>query len=431
MQPLKQLSDSPTLSHSPGIDSAEHWIGESPALKKTRNIIQRLSRSTLPILINGPSGTGKVIAAKQIHDQSGNPQTPFIDIQCELYQTKRLDYTAVELLTMAKGGSLYLKNIDKLNTYDLSIIKDFWLKSDNGIRLIASIRSQLQPYLTSNDILYPVKESSTQWFNFHSLPIELPALINRREDIRALVSRTASSSTTDHKPNVSTNRIAALFSQCAWYCLENFDWPGNVKQLTRCIEKLLFLSPHMEVTADILKLHFPMMSKTNHTRPQPQEHHSTLDSKDNTKNVVALRKEKLNTRREQNNDEHHYKPSMKDLPIDVPISVSKAFYFIRNNFTDKITMADVADIACISEPHLSFLLKKHLGQSFKQLLIEKRIEYAIQLLTHSPDRQVTLICNDAGFSDLSHFEKTFKRMVGVSPGRYRKERAQSCSSANL
>ena len=116
------------------------------------------------------------------------------------------------------------------------------------------------------------------------------------------------------------------------------------------------------------------------------------------------------------------------IPTDAPASLNRAMHYVAANYRGKIYIADVASCACISEPHLSYLFKKFCGQSFCSILNQVRISKAEHLLLEKPGRQVTQICADVGFSDLSHFAKTFKKMVGISPGRYRKQQLRASSA---
>lgn len=109
-----------------------------------------------------------------------------------------------------------------------------------------------------------------------------------------------------------------------------------------------------------------------------------------------------------------------EVPINAPDSLNRAIDYLLKNYQVKIYMADIAKCACISEPHLSHLFKTFIGLSFKKFLIKIRIAEAKQRLIEKPTRQITQIGADVGFTDFSHFEKTFKKVTGISPGRYRK-----------
>jgi AraC-like DNA-binding protein len=79
----------------------------------------------------------------------------------------------------------------------------------------------------------------------------------------------------------------------------------------------------------------------------------------------------------------------------------------------------------MSSSHLSFLLKRSLGVPFKSLLAAVRIERAKQLLGETNPSSITDISLEVGFGDLSHFERTFKRLVGTNPREYRRQQIAS------
>lgn len=101
-------------------------------------------------------------------------------------------------------------------------------------------------------------------------------------------------------------------------------------------------------------------------------------------------------------------------------AIARAITFIFDNFKSDISMQDLSGASYVSPSHLSSLFKERFNLSFKKVLMHIRIEEAKRVLSKHPQRQVTLICTDSGFSDLSHFEKTFKKYVGLSPSVYRK-----------
>lgn len=116
-----------------------------------------------------------------------------------------------------------------------------------------------------------------------------------------------------------------------------------------------------------------------------------------------------------------------ELPAEEPASeeseasmfvVNAAIQYIRQHFAEHIRLADVAENVYVSQWHLSKLINGHLGRSFFDILNEMRVEEAKQLLP-DPSLKVHEIADRVGFSDVAHFSKTFKRLVGRSPVEYR------------
>ncbi|MDO6708358.1 AraC family transcriptional regulator [Photobacterium sp. 1_MG-2023] len=99
--------------------------------------------------------------------------------------------------------------------------------------------------------------------------------------------------------------------------------------------------------------------------------------------------------------------------------LQKALSFLKDNFTQDIHLDDIAKSSFTSPSHLSYLFRRYIGQSFKKLLVQIRIHYAKTLIDEKPMCKITEVSLSAGFGDLSHFEKMFKRYVGCTPRQYR------------
>ena len=82
-------------------------------------------------------------------------------------------------------------------------------------------------------------------------------------------------------------------------------------------------------------------------------------------------------------------------------------------------MSRLAQQACLSRSHLSYLFKQAIGVSFKPFQTVLRVEKARQLLVEKPHFSITRISGEVGFGDLRHFERTFKRWAGSTPRAYR------------
>lgn len=98
--------------------------------------------------------------------------------------------------------------------------------------------------------------------------------------------------------------------------------------------------------------------------------------------------------------------------------VNKALQFMRENYSHKVTLTDVADNTFVSQWHLSKLLNKHTGQSFSELMNTIRIEEAKKLLEDASLR-VGDVAEMVGFADMAHFSRVFKKITGVSANEFR------------
>lgn len=98
--------------------------------------------------------------------------------------------------------------------------------------------------------------------------------------------------------------------------------------------------------------------------------------------------------------------------------VKNALHYIEENYTQKLTLCEVAEKTYVSQWHLSKLLNRHTGQSFSDILNHVRIEHAKELLK-DPSLRIGDISEQVGFLDLAHFSRVFKKQEGVSANEYR------------
>lgn len=98
--------------------------------------------------------------------------------------------------------------------------------------------------------------------------------------------------------------------------------------------------------------------------------------------------------------------------------VKNALKYIEDNYTQKLTLSEVAEKTYVSQWHLSKLLNRHTGQSFSDILNHTRIEHAKELL-NDPSLRIGDISEQVGFLDLAHFSRVFKKQEGVSANEYR------------
>ena len=100
--------------------------------------------------------------------------------------------------------------------------------------------------------------------------------------------------------------------------------------------------------------------------------------------------------------------------------VKNALKYIEENYTQKLTLGEVAEKTYVSQWHLSKLLNRHTGQSFSDILNHVRIEHAKELLK-DPSLRIGDISEQVGFLDLAHFSRVFKKQEGVSANEYRNQ----------
>ncbi|WP_298769313.1 helix-turn-helix domain-containing protein [uncultured Shewanella sp.] len=394
------------------------WIGDSLAIKSLKSKLSVLSSSMLPVLIHGERGTGKGISARMLHDLSPKQGQPFVSVCCQRWQGQDLVKCMDETWSQADGGTLFLRNVELLSKADVSQIKSYWLSyADNGtlnqeVRLIASTRMPK----TLNNAIPEMEDQFMSWLQYHCLTVSLPRLCERADDIETLIKHY----------QAQEPAIAKLtFSVCAWRLFKHYAWPGNVKQLKRCLDKLAVWDSHQHITEQTLLNLFPAMEwgKSNTADKQkimPAMKPSHLDEvlAEPYQNVVHFNHHRAQAIKLE---DHILTKGVESLHYGMGhhTALDKGLVYLYDNYQKPLMMSELASKAYVSPSHLSFLFKRYLGMTFKQTLLLLRIAEAMSLLKNQPHKQVTQVCNDVGFSDLSFFVRKFKKTVGMSPGVFR------------
>ncbi|NQZ12457.1 MAG: sigma 54-interacting transcriptional regulator, partial [Algicola sp.] len=118
------------------------WVGNSAALQSMRETLWTLGDTQLPVLISGSNGTGKSIAAQTIHDSNLDKNRPLVIACCKRWTVGGAISIMDDIWAKAKGGTLFLRNVDTLEPADAHRIKDYWLRAvdhPDSVRLIAGI----------------------------------------------------------------------------------------------------------------------------------------------------------------------------------------------------------------------------------------------------------------------------------------------------
>ncbi len=230
-------------------------IGESPAMKKVFSVVRRVARTDSNILITGESGTGKEVIAQAIHRMSLRREHPFIPCDCsaltptllesELFGHIKGSYsgavsTKQGLFEIASKGTLFLDEVSNisleiqskllrvLETRTIRRVGDTAERSID-IRLIAA---------SNQDLSRMVQDGSFRddlYYRLEVIPIHLPALRERRDDIVKLA--------VSFLENVrKTGDVQARhFSEEAVAVLEKYPWPGNIRELKNLVERVAIL----------------------------------------------------------------------------------------------------------------------------------------------------------------------------------------------
>lgn len=246
---------------------SDKLVGSSPAMHQLRLTIERVAPTNSRVLIIGPSGSGKEIAARMIHAQSARASGPFMVINAAMITPERMETELfgvegsdngasrkVGALEEADGGTLFIDEIADMPRETQNRILRV-LVEQNFQRVNGTARINVDVRIiscTGRNLESEVADGNFREDLYHRLsvvPIRVPPLSERREDIAELVDHfldQISAATGLPRRQVGTDALAVL---------ESHDWPGNVRQLRNNVERLLILAggaPEATVTASML-----------------------------------------------------------------------------------------------------------------------------------------------------------------------------------
>ena len=238
-------------------------IGEAPAMKRVYDWISRVAPSESTGMIYGESGTGKALVARAIHASSTRRDGPFVRGNCgaraeslldsELFGHEKGAFTGADRrrrgrFELAHGGTIFLDEISTISTMTqgrlLRVIQERELERVGGektipvdVRIIAATNTPADELLASEDFRKDL------FYRLHVVPIVLPPLRNRVEDIPLLV---------DHfiaKLRKRTNSRVGGVEAKTMDKLTGYAWPGNVRELENVIERALLLADGPTINA--------------------------------------------------------------------------------------------------------------------------------------------------------------------------------------
>jgi transcriptional regulator with PAS, ATPase and Fis domain len=243
-------------------DSAAALIGSTSAMHALRSVIERVARTDFTVLLEGESGVGKELVARQVHELSERRGGPFVAINCaalvdtlleaELFGIEERTATGVRgrrgKFEVADGGTLFLDEVSDLSLSAqaklLRAIQDFAVERVGGhglhrvdIRIIAATNRAL-PGLVERRLF-----RKDLYYRLSGVDIRVPALRERRDDILQLTRYFL-----ERHRSIRPLRL----SPAAAEALLTYDWPGNVRELERFIEGAVALARSEVIEAEDL-----------------------------------------------------------------------------------------------------------------------------------------------------------------------------------
>ncbi|MBK8620216.1 MAG: sigma-54-dependent Fis family transcriptional regulator [Saprospiraceae bacterium] len=252
-------------------------IGKSPLLERALSTAIRVANTDLSVFIQGESGVGKEVFSKIIHELSARKHNSFIAVNCgaipsgtinsELFGHEKGAFTGAVTdrkgyFETVNGGTIFLDEIGEMpldtQAFLLRILEsgEFIRVGSSkvmttDVRVIAATNVNLDEKIASG------KFREDLYYRLNTVPIKVPALFERQEDIYMLIRKFASDFADKYKSK------PILLSTEARMIIEHYRWPGNIRELKNLVEQLAVLSEHEEVSVEELLMIAPHLSTRN------------------------------------------------------------------------------------------------------------------------------------------------------------------------
>jgi two-component system nitrogen regulation response regulator GlnG len=245
-----------TIGPTFNLQALHRIVGESPAIMELREEIKRIAPYSVNVLVTGPTGTGKEVVARTIHQASPRSEKPFIPVDCAsvtgtLFASHMFGhlkgaftgatYTSLGCFRAAEGGTIFLDEIGEmepaLQAKLLRVLQQNTVVPVGGheeipvdVRVVAA---------TNRDLAYEVQQGNFRedlYYRLNVVELHLAPLSERREDVTVLANHFLSELAIRHGTPRKQLEAGALA------VLTEYSWPGNVRQLQNVLERLVLFS---------------------------------------------------------------------------------------------------------------------------------------------------------------------------------------------
>jgi len=247
-------------------------IGRSRAIQEVIRRAELVAETKSTVLITGETGTGKELVARAIHDRSAQRSMPLIKVNCaaipetllesELFGHVRGAFTGAATtkkgkFALADGGSIFLDEIGTMNqTLQSKLLRVLQEREFEPLGAERSEKVDLRVIAATNrDLRQMVADGKFQedlFYRLNVIPIELPPLRERREDIPALVEHFVAKHAQRIGRRIDKMEDGVLTS------LQQYDWPGNVRELENTIERAVVLTQGTVISSQVISVTGPI-----------------------------------------------------------------------------------------------------------------------------------------------------------------------------
>lgn len=252
--------------HRPRLQPQLRFIqGESAPIRQLRDQIVRLQHCRLPVLVTGPSGTGKELVARELHYSTFGEESPFVAVNCgamphqliqsELFGHVKGAFTGAQhhkigKIEAADGGTLFLDEIGELPLEDQATLLRFLqeqcieavgshLTRRVDVRIIAATNIDVEQAVASGGFRMDL------YYRLNVVRLRTPALCERAEDIQLLAD--------DILAEVRGGRVLS-FTRKARQAMQSYGWPGNVRELRNRVQRAVVMCSGPFIEADDMEL---------------------------------------------------------------------------------------------------------------------------------------------------------------------------------
>ena len=247
----------------------ENFTGNSPAMERVYALIRKAAPASANVLVEGPSGTGKELVARSLHNLSPRAKGPFVAVECaalskdllesELFGYEKNAFTGADQkgrvgrFEAASGGTLFLDEIGEVDlATQVKLLRVLESRTFQRVGGNEDIRADFRLVTATNrDLLKMVGAGDFRedlYYRLNVIDIHLPALRERPGDIALLASRFLKEFSA-----ANGGTVTGIDAQ-AMKALEDYSWPGNVRQLRNVIEKMVVLAAAPRLTLDDVPL---------------------------------------------------------------------------------------------------------------------------------------------------------------------------------
>ena len=266
----------------------KNFLGRSKVMQEVFKKLKKIGESKAStILIQGESGTGKELVARAIHESSNGSNRPFLEINCaalpetllesELFGHEKGAFTDAKyrkkgLFELAEGGTIFLDEIGEMGiTLQSRLLRVIENKTFRRVGGVKDLRVNTRIISATNrDLKQAIKEGKFRndlYYRLQVIPVYLPPLRERKEDIPLLANHFIAMFNKEFKKNVRS------ISPEVEKLLQRYSWPGNVRELKNIIERAMLL----EAEEELLPEHLPPEITGSEEEILPHEGPATID----------------------------------------------------------------------------------------------------------------------------------------------------------